>query len=192
LNGVNGVQIPRSLNGTSVTIGGMAAPVLLVSPEQVNVQVPFNAPTGMQPVVVTNANGAGNTMMHMVAPVAPAILFDTVGGFVYKSTDLSLIRPENPAAVGDVIGILCTGLGVAAGAPTGQILPQDPLYPTVVQPTVTIAGRPAPVVGAAAAPGFVGLYIVATGIAPGTPSGNQPVVIRSGTVASNSVNIAIR
>lgn len=192
LSGVNGVQIPRSLNGTSVTVGGVAAPVLLVSPEQVNVQVPFNAPTGMQPVVVTNANGAGNTMMHMVAPVAPAILFDTVGGFVYKSTDLSLIRPENPAAVGDVIGILCTGLGVAAGAPTGQILPQDPLYPAVVQPTVTIAGRPAPVVGAAAAPGFVGLYIVATGIAPGTPSGNQPVVIRSGTVASNSVNIAIK
>lgn len=193
LDGVNSPRIPLSLNGTSVTVGGVAAPVLVVSPEQVNVQVPFNAPTGRQPVVVKNANGEGAAMMHMVAPVAPAILFDTVGGFVYKAADFTLVRPENPAAVGDVLGILCTGLGVTAPlAPTGVILPQDPLYAAVVQPTVMLAGRPAPVVGAAAAPGFVGLYLVAIGVAPGTPSGNQPLVVRSGTTASNSVTIAIK
>jgi uncharacterized protein (TIGR03437 family) len=84
-------------------------------------------------------------------------------------------------------------MGVTAPlAPTGMILPPDPLIPVVVQPTVTVGGRVAPVVGAAAAPGFIGLYGIVFSVPPGLTAGDQAVVARQGTVTSNSVNIAIR
>ncbi len=193
LDGVNGARVPTSMNGTSVTIGGVAAPILLVTPDQINVQVPFNTAAGQMPVVVTNANGPSAPFMQTVVAQAPAILFDEVGGYVFKASDLSLVRPENPAATGDAIAILCTGLGNTNPAgPTGTILAQDQLLPVVVQPTVTIGDRPAPVAAAVAAPGFIGLYGVIAAVPPGVASGNQAVIVRSGTIASNSVNIAVK
>ena len=47
----NGVNAPTTLNGTSVTIGGLAAFVDYVSPTQVNVQVPGGVTPGSQPLV---------------------------------------------------------------------------------------------------------------------------------------------
>jgi uncharacterized protein (TIGR03437 family) len=193
LDGVNGTRVPTSMNGTSVTIGGVAAPILLVTPDQINVQVPFNTTTGQMPVVVTNANGASAAFTQTVAAQAPALLFDEVGGYIFKTSDSSLVRPENPVVAGDAIAILCTGLGVTNPAgPTGVILTQDQLLPVAVQPTVTIGGRAAPVAAAVAAPGFIGLYGVIAAVPPGVTSGNQPVIVRSGTIASNSVNIAVK
>jgi uncharacterized protein (TIGR03437 family) len=193
INGINSTTVPTSLNGTSVTVGGVAAPILLVTPDQINIQVPFSVEPGERAVVVTTPNGESAAYTQTVAAAAPAIFFDTVGGIAVKSTDQSLIRPDNPATAGDVIAILVTGLGgTVPAAPTGQILPQEPLYAVAAQPTVTIGGRPAPVVTAVAAPGFIGMYGVIVAVPPGLTAGNQLLVVRSGGVSSNSVNLAIK
>lgn len=195
IDGVNGSRIPSALNGTSVTIGGEAAPILYVDPGEVNVQVPFATATGMQPVIVTSPNGVSTAMMQMVAVAAPAILFDETGAIAYRADDSSLIRPDNAVRAGDTVVVLCTGLGATAPAGvTGEIPPSDldKLFVNLLQPTATIGGRPAAVVGAVAAPGFIGLNAVLLSIPTGLTAGNQPLVLRSGTVASNSVSIAIR
>jgi uncharacterized protein (TIGR03437 family) len=195
IDGVAGTTVPTSLNGTSVTIGGRAAPVIFVDPGQINVQVPYETATGVQPIVVTTTNGASETMMHPVAPVAPAILFDATGALAFRVDNSSLIRPNNAAAAGDQIYLLCTGLGLTIPAgQTGQIPPSDitRVFLNVVQPTVTIGGRAAALTGAAAAPGFIGLNAVVVTVPTGLTAGNQPVVLRSGTVASNTASIAIK
>ncbi len=75
-----------------------------------------------------------------------------------------------PAAPGDVIQLFVAGLGKATpgGDPAGRSLPSgsvapadgNPLYRTVVQPVVTVAGIPAQVLFSGLAPGFAGLYQV--------------------------------
>ena len=58
LTGFNNLRSwPTSLNGTSVTIGGVAVPLSSVSGTEIRGQVPFNITPGRQPVVVTTATG---------------------------------------------------------------------------------------------------------------------------------------
>jgi uncharacterized protein (TIGR03437 family) len=90
-----------------------------------------------------------------------------------------------------VLVIYATGLGLVSGITTGQIVPSDRLY-TANPVTVTIAGRPADVIYSLASPGFLGLYQVAVRVPTGIAAGTAPVVLTAGTVASNSVNIAVQ
>lgn len=192
-DGLNSDRVPASYNGTSVTIAGVAAPIILLERDQVNVQVPFEVPVGQQPVVVTNVNGASEPKMVTVAPAAPGILFDGTGGIAYRASTLGLIRPTSPASAGEMLIFMTTGLGVTApSAETGLILPADAVNPAILQPTVTIGGRPAALTGAFTAPGFLGLYGVIVTVPGGLTSGNQPVVITSGGMPSNTVMIAVR
>ena len=50
--------LPRLLGGTSVTFNGIAAPLLYVSPDQINAQVPSGVPfPGPSTIVVSTAGG---------------------------------------------------------------------------------------------------------------------------------------
>jgi uncharacterized protein (TIGR03437 family) len=190
LSGWTGENVPTSLNGVSVMVGGTAAPILWATPGYIVAQVPVNAQAGLQPVVVRTPNGQAQTGVT-VAATAPAIFFDGVGGTVVKNSDFSLLRPENRAEPGEIIVIYGTGLGrTTAPLATGQITPFGDLYNT--QPvTVTIGGQEAPVIYSLASPGYLGLNQVAVRVPQGL-SGALPLVVRSGSTTSNSVTIFVR
>src|SRR2546428_189092 len=57
LSGWLGKTLPTSFNGSKLTIGGKNAPIIYVSPGQINAQVPVDVAAGSQPVIVTNGNG---------------------------------------------------------------------------------------------------------------------------------------
>ena len=82
----NGVMLPASFNGTSVTIGGRAAPLLVVTATHIVAQVPMDVATGAQAVAVRNANGAAAATVNVnVAATAPAVFFDSNGGIFQKN-----------------------------------------------------------------------------------------------------------
>jgi len=85
--------LPQTVNGTSMTVGGVKAPFALLDPGQLIFQVPVDVPAGVQPVIVTNSNGPSAAFNLTVAPASPNIFFDSVGGFVFR-TNFSLIRPR--------------------------------------------------------------------------------------------------
>ena len=106
-----------------------------------------------------------------------------------------------PARAGDFVQLYVTGLGKATpgGEPSGAVLPTgqnppangNPLYATVVVPTVTVGGLPAKVIFSGLAPGFSGLYQVDLQIPVGVPAGdNVPIQMISGT-ESDSATLAI-
>jgi uncharacterized protein (TIGR03437 family) len=79
-----GTPLPTRLGGTSVTVGGIAAPLFYVSPGQINFQVPnaiAQAPRpavpprlGVRvPVVVTTAAGVSDPVLAYVQDDASAI-----------------------------------------------------------------------------------------------------------------------
>src|SRR5258708_2570976 len=101
--------LPTSMNGVTVTIGGFKAPFYFVSPQQLNVQVPFEVPPGPvvgSPVgpalVVTTAGGASTTLTIAVDAVAPRLFIvdpaTTLGSGV-TNVDLSLTTTANPATL---------------------------------------------------------------------------------------------
>ena len=74
LDGFAGISaLTTSINGVSVTVGGVKAPFYFVSPLQMNVQVPFEVAAGPQPVVVTTAGGVSTAFTLTVATAAPSI-----------------------------------------------------------------------------------------------------------------------
>jgi uncharacterized protein (TIGR03437 family) len=193
----NGVMLPTTFNGTQVTIGGKAAPLLVVTPTYIVAQVPSDSATGAQPVLVRNSNGAATAGTNItVAATAPGLFFDANGGIFQKNSDFSLIGANNRARAGDIVLAYSTGLGATNPAlQTGQVTPlpgaNSTFYNTGTA-SVTVGGQNARVIYSLATPGFAGLYQTAFEVPAGVAAGNQPVVLRVGSVASNSVNLAVQ
>lgn len=186
---------PLSINGVKVTVGGRSAAILTLGRDPndyIVAQVPADAATGSQPVVVEHAGGASAPVNVRVDPVAPALYFDSAGAIAYRVSDMSLIRPESPAAGGEPIAILVTGMGQTLPAlRTGQFPSLDNPSLVLRPVTATIGGRSAAVTATTAVPGFPGFYIVILTVPAGV-SGSQPVAIRVGEAAANVANLAIR
>jgi uncharacterized protein (TIGR03437 family) len=190
LSGWAGRTLPTSLNGTSVTIGGKAAPLLYVGPGQINAQVPVDVAPGQQAVIVRSVVGPSGSFNVNVAATAPAIFFSPVAA-VLKNSDFSLVTAANPARSGDVILVYATGLGqTTPPITTGGLVPADMIANTATA-TATIGGQDAKVIYSIASPGFAGLNQVALTVPSGV-SGSVPVVITQGTTKSNAVNIAVQ
>ena len=184
--------LPKGLNGTSVTIGGIQAPLVLVAPDQVIVEVPAEVTAGNQPVVVTSGTGVSNPFQLAVQAVSPNIFFDATGGIVVKNSTFSLVRPDNPAVAADVLVVYSTGLGQTTPAlNTGRIPPASPFSNTQAV-NVTIGGKSAQVLYSIASPGFPGLYQTAAIMPSGVAAGSAPLQISSNGVASNTVSIAVK
>jgi uncharacterized protein (TIGR03437 family) len=190
LSGWRGTQLPAELNGSRVSIAGQAAPLIYVSPNQINLQVPLDTPSGMQTVTVDNGNGPSAAFNIYVAAAAPAIFFAPVPA-VLKNANFSLVSSTNPAHAGETLLVYLTGLGETTPAlTTGRIVPADTL-PATRPVTATFGGRSATVVYSAASPGFTGLYQVAVTV-PGGVTGPVPLQLQMGDATSNIVTISVQ
>jgi len=102
--------------------------------------------------------------------------------------------PVNPALRGSVVQLYLTGQGLLdPPMETGAPAPGSPPLPAPRLPvTVTMDGRPAPVLFAGAAPGFVGLLQVNAEVpADLSPSSDVNVLVGSHP-AGRRVTIAVR
>jgi len=197
LDGFRGLTaLPTTLNGITVSIAGKNAPFYFVNGSQLNVQVPFEVSTGPQPLIVTNATGPGAAFTINVDAAAPSIfIVDQTNniGAILRNSDFSLITATNPAHAGDVLLIYSTGLGQTTPAVQTGVLVVPPTGAFNLTGTVsaTIGNQTAPVVASIASPAFAGLYQTAVTVPPGV-TGTVPVVLKSGTASSNSVNITVQ
>jgi uncharacterized protein (TIGR03437 family) len=154
------LPLPTSLDGLSILINGFPAPLVFISPQQVNLQVPWEIAPGTVPIAATLNGVLGGTITATAGAASPGI-------FAITYADGSLVSAERPIAASDVLVIYATGLGpVTRTVSTGQASPVDPLANTTEVPSVTIGGVPAQVVFSGLAPGFVGTYQVNV-VAPG-------------------------
>ena len=177
-------RLPLELAGASVQIGSMSAPLLYVSPKQINAQVPFELGPGTYPVSVDTVTGPSNLVNLAVTATSPGMFPNAV---VSNATGAP-INAGNPFRPGDVIVIYCTGLGVVSpSANTGLLAPSSPISHTIASPTVTIGGLPVQVASSVLSPGFVGLYQIGIVVPGGLPEGTQPLVVTSGGVAAAAV-----
>jgi glucosylceramidase len=182
------LPLPATMAAASVQINGIAAPLLYVSPLQINAQVPWEAAPGSATLTVTHAGVAASQTVAMAA-AGPAIF--TVDGTraAAKNQDYSVNSQDNPAPAGQAILLFGTGLGgVSPAVPAGAAASADPLSWVTAKVTATVGGAPADVSFAGLAPGFAGLWQINVTLPAGV-SGAVPAIVTVAGVASNTVTV---
>jgi len=203
---VQAFPLLKELSGTSVTVGGVPAPLFYVSPGQINFQVPslglFSRPVQ---VVVTTALGGSD-------PVDVGMVFDAGGIFtqdgsgcgpgavqnVRSDGSVVLNTPLQSASPGDVIAVYGTGLGQV------NFPPQDGA-PALTSPLSWLQSGVATMAGlsgfehfnnsyfAGLAPGLVGVGQVNALLSQDTPEGCAvPLRIQGTSTSSQPVTISVR
>jgi uncharacterized protein (TIGR03437 family) len=148
----NPVPYPTLLADTEVLFNGQPAPLLLVSPGQINFMIPMSAPTsGSADVqVVRQSTGQilsdGPVAMNTVSPAVFLVgrqsttcaLGKCWQAAVINDADGTVNSPTNPAAAGSYISIYATGQGFVQGAPPDGDIPKAGLVATSVVPKVWV------------------------------------------------------
>jgi uncharacterized protein (TIGR03437 family) len=195
-----------SLGGASVKINGVAAPLIAVSPQQINFQIPWEA-QGQTPASLTVTSGEvtsnpttvgltsfrpGLFAINQQGTGQGAILIAPTAIIAAPVGTVAGSRPVNRGV--ESISIFCTGLGpVTNPPPSGAAAPVSPTSSTTTLPTVTIGNVQVTASFSGLASGFVGLYQVNALVPANAPTGNAvPVVLTIGGVTSNTVTIAVQ
>ncbi len=192
---VNG-DLPTSLDGVSVSVGGVPAYISYVSPAQINAVAP-NVGPGTAPVTVSNSNGTSSPMSTVVQTAQPA--FFQWGTYAVATTQDYSLAVKNgtfagvttvPAQPGEIIILWGTGFGpTSPSAPAGVEAPSSTTYNTATAVTVTVGGMAATVYGAALTSGYAGLYQVAIQIPSSLADGDYPVIATISGVQSPSTTL---
>jgi len=179
------IPLPLTMAGVSVTVNGISAPLLYVSPGQVNIQIPNE--TGSGPAALgLNNNGHVVSSAIDIATAAPGLWTSFV------NTSFAIVNSAKP---GDVLTTYMTGDGdLTVFVPTGNVPPSGTgasrLPMTRLPVTVTVGGVPATVLFSGNVQ-FVGVSQLNFTVPDAAPPGVQPVVVTVGGVASKAVNLTV-
>lgn len=180
------LPLPLTMGGASATVNGVAAPLYYVSPNMMNIQIPYE--TGAGPAVLgVNYNGQAASAVFTVAPSAPGIFADSSSALV----------PTANAMRGDILTLYMTGEGDVSPALVTGATPflETPLnlLPAPIQPvSVTIGGVAAPIAFAGIPPGLAGVTQINFTVPENAPAGVQSVIATVGGVLSAPVKLTVR
>jgi uncharacterized protein (TIGR03437 family) len=173
------VPLPLSIIDTSVTINGVVAPLLFVSADQINAQVPYEVPAGAATVVVRSGGKSSAPFTVQVKKAAPGVFMNGEG---------------NAAAIGDggsIVSVFFTGVGpLSAPVDDGAAPSAGQTISATLPVTATIGGLPAEVTFAGLAPLYPGTAQINVKV-PAAASGVSPLLISVGGVLSNTVQLVI-
>ena len=190
------IPLPTALADSCLTVNGVPVPVLFVSANQINGQLPFNVDGNAQ-MTLRTPGGISDNFNFSILSAAPSIFRTGAAGpetglaTITRSDNGQFITPTNPVHYGDSITIWATGLGrTNPPIDSGTAAPSDPLPSAVIAPTVLLGGTPLNVSYAGLVPGSVGLYQINATVPNGVPQGlDIPLVINQG---GNATTLSLR
>ena len=152
--GATADPLPQSLGGATLMCSGRLLPLLYVSPEQINFQVPGDLQPGKYQLELHRGNGATTIADFEVARDAPGVLAVT-------HLDGSPVTAESAARRGESVVLYATGVGpFQPKALDGFHVPATPVWAVADPVSVLLEGRALTVDSAQAAPGTVGVAII--------------------------------
>ncbi len=193
--GNNGTALPKSLEGTSVTVNGKPAYVEYISPTQINAITPSDTAAGSGINVVVTTNGqASDPVPVTLNKIAPGFFTfdgkyvaaqDALTGTFIGKTGLFPTAPDltAPAKPGQIVTLYGTGFG-----PTNPVIADgivtDKIYNLSPAPVINIGSSAAAVGFAALTPGFAQVYQFNVTIPATAPDGDLRIFAQSGGVTS--------
>ncbi len=188
------VPLPTNIGGTSVTVGGLNAPLFYVSPGQINAQIPFELAAGGQYEIVVSAAGALTTPQRVdLAQTAPAILQFTSGAVMAQHQNGTLVQDSAPAVPGEFLTIYLSGMGdTTTPVPSGAPSPVSPLARVMENPPLTLNGASLPALFMGLTPGLVGLYQVDFQVPAPLQDGDYTLLISAGGTVANKTILPVK
>jgi uncharacterized protein (TIGR03437 family) len=189
--------LPFVYAGTSVSVNGIAAPLLFVSGRQINAVVPFNIGASMPAELRIQAFGYESEPLSLPAAIAAPALFTADGSGLGQAAALNQDGTPNsalnPASARSIVTVYGTGFGATLPISRDGLSSSD-LCSIVAPVRVAVSGKEAAVTYAGCAPGLVaGITQINFQIPDTVESGTAAVVVRSGDFASAPVaTIAIK
>ncbi len=196
--GSNG-NLATTLAGTQVTFGGVVAPIVYTSANEVSVMVPYEIANQTSTAVVVTYNGvASNPINLRVAAAAPGLytlLGNGSGQAAILNQDGTVNSIANPESSPRIISLFGTGEGVISPAQAdGTINPNGLPQSSFTQPVTVTFGTPpntvtvpaASITYSGEAPTlFSGIFQINVRIPAGL-TGNVPIAVSIGGVSSQS------
>ena len=179
------IPLPQFLAGFEATVNGVTAPLYYVSPNQVNLQIPYETQPGRATLTVGNPYVNVDYRLNIVA-AAPGIFMDN--GFVFP--------PYSSAGRGKETALYITGEGqvtpsLSDGDAPSASTPRASLPKPRLPVTVTVANEAAKVTFIGHTPGTVGVTQINYVVPADLPLGSQNVVVTVGTAASPPAKLTV-
>ena len=184
------LPLPLSLADVIVTVNGKAAPILYITPLQINFQVPWETQVGTAQITVTVSGRVSNQITVPVSIAAPG-LFTTGGRAIAQNADLSLNSPSNPAKAGSIITVYATGSGPVNPAVKDGAASPNPAPLVTSSVSAKIGSEDATVKFAGLTSTYVGLLQLNIEIPSGLASGTYPLVITIAGESSKAANVSV-
>ena len=188
------VPLPTELGGVRVSVSGKNIPLIFVSPNQINAQLPYDVATGQAAISVTTANGTSSEEMAPIGQASPGIFVTSDGRAIAQNQDGSLNQPGSGEARGRVLIVYLTGQGLLDGPiEAGQAAPLDRLLRATSDATANIGGQSASVLFLGLTPGFVGLSQANIAVPDGAPVGDGvEMFVSVNRQRSNTAKVSVR
>ena len=178
--------LPQTLAGVTLLCSGHLLPLLYVSPQQINFQVPGDLQPGQYQLEWHRADAAAGRVYLKLARNAPGL-------FVAAHQDGSAVTADSPARRGELVVLYGTGFGPYAAMPLdGFKVPASPVFPLADPVVVVLQGRTIAPDLAVAASGTVGVTVVRFRIPDDLdPAIPATVLVQTGGVASNALALPL-
>lgn len=195
--------LPLSLGNVSVSFDvpsqniSLPATVVYVSPEQVNVQIPWEL-AGQTSAQIKLSIGLTSSAV-LTIPInsfSPGFFeyLDSGGNSYLAAQDAGfhMIGPGNPAQRGSTILLYANGLGPVSSPPPSGYPTPSPAPQTTSTPQVTIGGQSARVVFSGLSPQSIGLYQINVVVPQGLKPGNQTVAMSINGIPAKTAVIPVK
>jgi uncharacterized protein (TIGR03437 family) len=185
----------KTLSGVSVQIGERTMPLLFVSPEQINFQVPADLAPGAHTLTVSSAGMPGTTAEFTILRDAPGVFPAVIDGHTYAMAmheDGTPVTEASPAKAGELLTLYGTGFGPTDHArPEAAAAPAKPPYRLLDPVTIQVSGAAITPESAFAAPGQVGVDAVQFRLDSGVGTGSLELSVTVNGVVSNTLALPV-
>jgi uncharacterized protein (TIGR03437 family) len=190
-----GSPLPTVLDGVQVTIGGQLAPVLYISPTQIDIQAPANVPLGNASAVVNNNGTTSASVPISVVQSAPEFFSYGAGGNLYPAAvHLNATLIGDPAISGtgvekahpgETIVLYANGL---AASPAGVLV-----TPATFSAAITVAAGSFPLTISSTTLVSAGEYQINAQLPANIPAGNYAlsITVPNGSTATTGVTVLL-
>jgi uncharacterized protein (TIGR03437 family) len=200
-----GGQVPTQFAGVCVEVNSVRAPVIVVSPGQLNIQVPAIPQSGTVGVQVIANCGQATEVRSPIVQVPGQSATPEFFFFAHNASGQNPVAAVNagtgayigapnlipgatfvPARTGDILSVFMTGLGVTNPPYAAGVLPPSSAS-VAARLTVTLGSVNLPaanILYAGVAPLNAGLYQLNIQIPSGVPTGNVPLTVTVGSYST--------
>ena len=140
-----------------------------------------------------NGGGRIRWVFHVLPASTPQIVATASGAAIVHANDYSPVTASKPAAPGEILSIVATGLGpTSPGVDPSQPFPASPLQAVISPVGVIVNGKSAEVLAAVGFPGAVDGFQVNFRVPPDTTKGSASIYLTVAWIPGPSVSFPVQ